>query len=102
MKSPVSSAKDGIRISLHVQPGASKSEWAGIVGDALKLRIAARPVEGEANKAVCKFLADFFAVPKSAVSIIHGLSGRNKTVHVSGSAELLLAKLQSLIAGQDT
>src|SRR5438128_2673711 len=46
--------KKGLRLTLHVQPGASKSEIAGLFGEALKLRIAARAEEGAANKAICE------------------------------------------------
>jgi uncharacterized protein len=52
------------------------------MGEAIKLRVAAKPVEGEANKEVCRFLADWFGVPKSSVSIIQGASSRHKTVHI--------------------
>lgn len=92
MKTPVKPTKDGIILALYVQPGASKSAWAGLMGEAIKLRVAARPVEGEANKEVQRFVAGFFDVPKSAVSLTHGLQNRNKTVHVAGDANKLLAR----------
>ncbi len=91
-KTPVKATKDGIVLSLYVQPGASKSAWAGLLGDALKLRISARPIEGEANKEVARFLSDFFRVPKSAVNLTHGLHSRNKTVHIAGDANMLMAR----------
>ncbi len=97
MKTPVTPAKDGVTISLYVQPGASESAWSGMMGGSLKLRISARPVEGEANKAVCAFLAKFLSVSKSAVSVIRGETGRNKIIHVAGPRESLMAKLATLI-----
>ena len=70
----------GSEITLHVQPGASKSELAGLHGDALKLRISARPVEGAANAAVLEFLADWLAVPKRDLKLLRGDKSRRKTV----------------------
>lgn len=75
-------ADDGSEITLHVQPGASKSELAGLHGDALKLRISARPVEGAANVAVLEFVAGWLAVPKRDVKLLRGDKSRRKTVWV--------------------
>jgi uncharacterized protein YggU (UPF0235/DUF167 family) len=72
------------------------------MGDALKLRVAARPVEGEANKEVCQFIARFLGVAKSNVAITHGASGRRKTVYVVGPAADLMEKLQPLTEARDT
>jgi uncharacterized protein (TIGR00251 family) len=98
-KTPVKPTKDGIVISLYVQPGASKTAWAGLMGDALKLRVSARPIEGEANKEVQRFLAESFSVAKSAVTITHGLQNRNKTVHVAGDAMRLLSLAEGFLTG---
>ena len=57
MSKPVGSAEDGVRLTLHVQPGASRSELAGMHGDALKVRVAAPPVDGAANRELIRFLA---------------------------------------------
>lgn len=93
MKTPVKPTKDGISISIYVQPGARKSEWDGVVGEELKLRIAARPVDGQANKEVCLFLSRYFGVAKGAVSIIQGETSRHKVVAVLGNAQAMLHKL---------
>lgn len=95
MLSYLQSCENGLRLSLHIQPGASKSEFAGIFGNAIKLRIKAKAEDGEANKAVCAFLADFFHVPKTSVSIIRGQSSRTKTVFIAGKSKTLLAVLES-------
>ncbi len=73
-----------MRITLHVQPRASKTEVAGLHGDAIKLRVAAPPVEGAANEEVRRFLAKLLGVGVSAVAVVHGEAGRRKTVEVEG------------------
>jgi uncharacterized protein (TIGR00251 family) len=75
-------ADGSITLQIHVQPGARKSEVAGVHGDALKVRIAAPPVEGKANAALVAFLAEAFAVPERNVAIIRGETGRRKAVRV--------------------
>jgi uncharacterized protein len=92
VKTPVKTTKDGYTISLYVQPGASKTAWAGPMGEAVKLRVAAKPVEGEANKEVCRFLADWLRLPKSAVSIIQGASSRHKIVQIQARHDTELFK----------
>lgn len=76
-------------LNLHVQPGARKSEIAGLHGDALKIRIAAPAVDNKANAALIEFLSDALEVPKSALVIRHGATGRRKVVEVSGDSGLL-------------
>ena len=66
----------------HLQPKASKSEFAGLHGDALKIRIQAPPVEGKANTELIKFLAKQFGVAKSDVEIISGELNRHKRVRI--------------------
>lgn len=81
---PVIPVSGGCLIRLHIQPRASRTELAGRHGDALKLRIAAPPVDGEANDAVLRFLAERLGVPRSAVTLERGASSRAKTVRVAG------------------
>lgn len=69
-------------LALHLQPGASRSEFAGAHGARLKIRIAAPPVEGRANAALIDFLAGAFAVPKQRVVIERGASSRQKSVRI--------------------
>lgn len=73
---------DEVILTLHVQPGAKKTEVAGQHGEALKIRLAAPPVEGKANAALLKFLAKAFGVPKSAVTLISGETSRHKRVRI--------------------
>jgi uncharacterized protein (TIGR00251 family) len=84
-----------LSITLHIQPGAKKSEIVGLHGDALKVRIAAPAVDNKANAALIEFLRETLGVPRSAVTIRHGATGRRKIVEVAGGAELV-AKLGKL------
>ena len=74
-----------ITLILHVQPGAKRSEIAGLHGNALKIRLAAPPVEGRANEALQKFIAELFAVTMRQVELKQGAQSRHKVVAVSGS-----------------
>lgn len=76
---------DVITLTLHVQPGAKRSEIVGLHGDALKIRLAAPPVEGRANAALLKFIAATFAVPLRNVELLQGGQSRHKVVSVFGS-----------------
>jgi uncharacterized protein (TIGR00251 family) len=72
----------GIRLRLHVQPRASRSELAGRHGDAIKVRVTAPPRDGAANEALLRLLAVRLQVPLSALSLVAGGSGRSKVVAV--------------------
>jgi uncharacterized protein (TIGR00251 family) len=67
-------------LELHVQPGASRSEFAGKHGERIKVRLAARAVDGKANEALIEFLAGYYKVPKRSVRIESGLRSRQKRV----------------------
>jgi uncharacterized protein (TIGR00251 family) len=71
---------DDLLLELKVQPRASRTEFADIHGDRLKVRIAAPPVDGEANAELIAFLAKKFGVARRQVSVLRGESGRTKTV----------------------
>ncbi|MFA7468893.1 MAG: DUF167 domain-containing protein [Desulfotomaculaceae bacterium] len=74
----------GVSIRVRVQPRASKNQLAGELDGALKVRLAAPPVDGAANRACCEFIAGLLGVAKTRVEIAHGHTGRNKTVRVAG------------------
>ena len=79
----LSTATDGtVLIRLHIQPKASKNRIVGLHDGCLKIAVAAPPVEGKANKAVVKFLADFFGVPARDVAVKSGAQSRRKVVVV--------------------
>jgi len=76
-------AEDGaIVLTLHVQPSAKRSEFAGAHGDALKLKLAAPPVEGKANAELIRFIAAAFGVPRRNVELVRGETSRAKMVRV--------------------
>ena len=87
-------APDGrITLTLHIQPGAKKTECAGLHGEALKIRLAAPPVDGKANEALLRFVAERLKLPKSAVILKSGQTSRHKVVEVSGAAPEAVAAL---------
>ena len=67
-----------------MQPGAARSEFAGEHGGRLKVRLAARAVDGKANEALIEFLASHYGVPKRNVHIVSGLKSRQKRVEIDG------------------
>lgn len=94
MSFKIAPCKEGVRFSVSIQPRASKNEISGLHNGALKIRLTAPPVDGAANKSCVKFLAKRFKVSPSAVSIVSGLSSRNKTIQIEGMDEkTLLSKL---------
>jgi uncharacterized protein (TIGR00251 family) len=82
-----------ITLTLHIQPGAKKTEFAGRHGDALKIRLAAPPVDGKANAALLKFVAETLRLPKSAVNLKSGQTSRRKVLEVIGAEAEQVAAL---------
>ena len=74
---------EDLLLAVHLQPKASKDEFAGLHGDRLKIRLTAPPVEGKANAHLMAFLAKAFGVPKSQVSLESGELNRQKRVRIS-------------------
>ncbi len=74
-----------ITLVLHVQPGAKQTSVAGLHGEALKIRLAAPPIEGRANEALLRYIADRFGVPLRNVELKQGGQSRHKRIAVSGS-----------------
>ena len=83
-----------MKLALKVTPGARKNEILGWeddypqVGRVLKVKIAAPPVEGKANKEIVLFLAKALGIPKTAVEVVHGTSGRIKLVEIPDGTNL--------------
>lgn len=83
---------DGLKIAVHVQPNASRTEVVGEVEGALKIRLHAPPVDGKANEALERFIADKLDVPRRDVSVSHGHSSRQKLVEVKTALAVEQAK----------
>lgn len=83
-----------MKLALKVTPGAKKNEILGWeedypqVGRVLKVKIAAPPVEGKANKEIVLFLAKALGIPKTTVEVVHGTSGRIKLVEIPDHTDL--------------
>lgn len=83
-----------MKIALKVTPGARKNEILGWeedypqIGRVLRVKIAAPPVEGKANKEITAFMAKTLGIPKSAVELLHGSTGRIKLIQVPDEADL--------------
>jgi uncharacterized protein len=71
-------------IRVRVIPNAKHNEVMNRVGSIVRVRIAAPAVEGKANDELIEFLAEFFSVPKSKVSILRGEKGKEKTIQIEG------------------
>jgi uncharacterized protein len=74
------------RITVHVQPRASRTEVAGMHDGCIKIRVSAPPVEGAANSAVIELFARTLKVAKSRVRVVSGATGRRKVIEVDGVA----------------
>jgi uncharacterized protein (TIGR00251 family) len=84
------------RITVKVHPRARRSRIAGKLGDAYKLELAAPPVDGKANQACIRFVADLAGVAASRVRIVLGLTSRTKVIEIEGvSQEELEGKLRA-------
>jgi len=88
---------------VRVQPGASRTEVAGLHGKELKVRLKAPPVEGKANEALLKFVAEVLRVRRSQCKLVRGEKSRSKIVLVRGAEEALVrAELGGRLAGLDS
>ena len=81
------------RIVVYCQPGAKQTQLVGLHDGKPKIQLKAPPVDGAANKALIAFLAELCGVPKSAITIELGTSGRTKRVEVAGVDDKQLTRL---------
>src|SRR5262245_57259191 len=86
---------DAITFAVRVQPRASKSGVAGELDGALKIRLAAPPVDGEANEELVRLLAKLFGAPRQRIAILSGQTSKNKIVRVSG---ISVEKVEKVLA----
>lgn len=76
----------GVQCTLAVKaiPNAPRNQIVGWLGDALKVKVHAPPVEGRANEALCEFLADSLNLPSRAVTVARGDTARQKVIRIDG------------------
>jgi uncharacterized protein (TIGR00251 family) len=80
----ITPTRDGVLLSVYVQPRASRSEIVGEHGEALKIRLAAPPVDGAANDELIHFISKLLGISASKVSVRSGQSSRTKVIEISG------------------
>ena len=80
----ITAQEGGAAFRVKVVPRASRNEIAGVQGDMLRVRLTAPPVEGAANNALAKLLAEVLKVPERDIEIVAGHTGRQKVVRVAG------------------
>ncbi len=86
-----------IKVKVKIVPGSSKNKIIGAYNNALKISIAAPPVEGKANKKCIAYLAKYFDVAKSKIEIISGQTGKNKLIKIYDiSQEEFLDKIKKI------
>jgi uncharacterized protein (TIGR00251 family) len=90
-----------LTLRLHVQPAAGKSEIVGRHGDALKVRLAAPAADNKANIALIELLSASLGIPRSAIVIRHGATGRRKLIELTCGPESA-ALLERLMREDET
>lgn len=84
MKIPYRKTKEGIVIEVKVEPRSSKKGISGVMGDMLKVKLTAPPVEGAANEQLIEVISEATGAKKSAIKIIRGASAKKKTLEIKG------------------
>lgn len=92
-------APEGVYIRLRVQPRASRDSVEGEHGGALRIRLTSPPVEGEANRALVKYLSKLLGLPKSSIRVVSGPRSRSKRVLVEGASASELEKVFEIALG---
>ena len=94
---------DGVLLSLKVQPRASSNAVAGPVGNELRVRVTAPPVDAAANEALVRFLAEQLGCPRNRVELVRGHASRHKVVKIHGlPAEGIVERLEPVAAARPT
>ena len=77
-------AENSFSLRIRAVPNAKKTQIAGVIGDALKIKVQAVPEGGRANAELVAFLAELFGVPKRCVAVVSGETSRDKLLRVDG------------------
>lgn len=84
-KSWCSALPGGVRVAVQITANAKKTEVIGVLDDVLKLKLHAQPIEGKANEALIRYLADTLGVPKSAITLTHGHTNKRKLLEIASA-----------------
>ncbi len=93
---PKPSVPPACTLPVKAVPNAPRSEVCGWLGEALKIKVHAPPLEGRANEVLCEFLAGELGLPRRAVTVQHGDTSRHKLVRIEG---LALAEVKARLGG---
>ena len=88
-------AAGGVLLAVSVVPGAKRTELVGLHDNALRIRLAAPPIEGRANEALIAWLAAELSLPRRAVTLERGTSARHKQLRVSATPDQVRAWLDA-------
>jgi uncharacterized protein (TIGR00251 family) len=89
-------AVESITLPIRIQPRASKNEIIWMENGGLKIRLTSPPVDGAANEALIRFLADTLSVARSQVEIVRGKTSRDKIIRISGVGKAVAERLLNL------
>jgi uncharacterized protein len=90
--------EQGITLNIHAQPGSRSTSLSGLHGGRIKVRLAAKAVDGAANENLCAFLSQALAVSKSSITLLSGHKSRFKTVLVQGNPKSLAQSIAKLLS----
>ena len=93
LDSCIYSVTGGVRIKLHVHPGAKRNGISGFFGDSIKFDLQTPPVDGKANIALFKILAKMLKCSKSSLVLVSGETSRDKTIEVKGMEKSALINI---------
>jgi uncharacterized protein (TIGR00251 family) len=88
LKIPYRKTQEGIVIEVKVEPRSSKKGIAGLLGDVVKVKLTAAPVDGAANEQLIEIIAEATGIRKSAIRILRGAASKRKTLEIKGIATL--------------
>jgi uncharacterized protein len=89
-----------VEFEVHVRPGTRRTEVGGTHDGVLAVKVTTPPVEGRANEAVCRAIAEALGVRPTAVEIVRGAGSRRKHLRVAGDAAALEEALRSLMTSR--
>ena len=90
---------EGVRIAVQITPNAKKTEVVGETEGLLRIKLHAPPVDGKANEALIRYIADAINIPQSCVRITHGFTGRKKLLEIRASNQSVDTVTRALSAG---